>query len=110
MWHMHEIGWGWWLLMSIGTIAFVALIVVGVLALTRPDDDGRHVRPAQRPEEDAPPLGQEPPRQAATSPLSTLKQRLASGEISVEDYEQRRRILEGRGRSTGDEPRSREAA
>lgn len=37
------------------------------------------------------------PRRAGSPPLGLLEQRFARGELSVEDYEQRRRLLEGRG-------------
>lgn len=106
MWYMHEIGWGWWFLMSIGMLAFVALIAIAAIALLRADSHGRHgAQPPQQQQQqqEAPPHPQELSRQASASPLTMLKQRLAAGEISVEDYEERRRILE-------EEPPAREAA
>lgn len=102
MWHMHEIGWGWWFLMSIGMLAFVALIAIAVAALLRADGLGGHAARSS-PEQEASPHAQEPSRHPSTPPLTMLEQRLAAGEISVEDYEERRRILE-------EEPPAREAA
>ena len=67
---MHDAGWGWWLLMSIGMVAFWALIIVGVVWLAR-----------GRPTE----LRQETPRER---PDEILKRRLARGEISIDEYDQ----------------------
>lgn len=65
---MHGIGWGWWLVMSIGMVAFWALVVYGVVFLIRG-------QPADR-------------REAAQeSPEQILKRRLAEGEISIGEYE-----------------------
>jgi len=35
VWDMHDAGWGWWLLMSLGMVAFWALVVYGVVVLAR---------------------------------------------------------------------------
>ena len=80
MFYMHDIGWGWWLLMSIGMVAFWALIVYGVVALVRGDRTERT---------DQPPPG---------TPRDTLDRRLASGELSMEEYEELRAALEGKER------------
>ncbi|MBK8867113.1 MAG: SHOCT domain-containing protein [Actinomycetales bacterium] len=66
-------GWGMWLVMGSGALAFW-LVVILVIPLT-----------AARPHE-----GQ---HGAATDPLTLLKEALARGEVSVEEYEHRRRIL-----------------
>ncbi len=66
-------GAGWWLLMALGMLLFWGLVAAVVVWLIR--DRGR-----QRPASDEP-------------PLEILKRRLATGEISVEEYEQRRRLL-----------------
>jgi putative membrane protein len=35
MFYMHGIGWGWWLLMSVGMVAFWALVIYGIIWLVR---------------------------------------------------------------------------
>jgi len=73
MFYMHAAGWGWgwWLVMSVGMIAFWALIIYGIVWLLRgrPAEDRDQARP-------------QPPEQI-------LKRRLAQGEISVDEYERR---------------------
>jgi putative membrane protein len=66
--------WGWG--MGVGSLLFLALIVVGVVLL------------AQRPAGQAPPGGQDSARRI-------LDERLARGEIDQEEYWRRRRTLEG---------------
>jgi len=66
--------WGWG--MGVGSLLFLALIVVGVVLL------------AQRPSGQAPPGGQDSARRI-------LDERLARGEIDEEEYRRRRRTLEG---------------
>jgi putative membrane protein len=68
--YMHDIGWGWWLVMSLGMIAFWALVVYGVVLLV---GAGRRARIEQRP--------------SAERPDDILGRRLAEGEISIEEYE-----------------------
>jgi putative membrane protein len=75
MWHMHDLGWAWWLVTSVGMIAVSALLIYGVVVLVS----------ASRPTGPA-----EPPRD---TPHVLLKRRLASGEISLDEYEQRRQIV-----------------
>lgn len=66
-------GWGWWLVMGLGMLAFWGLVLAAVVWLVR---------------------GRRPQTQRhAEPPLEVLKRRLASGEIGVEEYEQRRRLL-----------------
>lgn len=71
MFYMHNIGWGWWLLMSIGMVAFWGLVIYAIVAVLRNE-------PASRREEPAP-----------EDPDAILKRRLAEGEISIEEYERR---------------------
>ena len=66
---MHSFGWGWWLVMSIGMVAFWALVIYGIVWLIRGG-----ANPKQRDER--------PPE----SPRQILKRRLAEGEISIEEY------------------------
>lgn len=76
MWHMNDLGWAWWLVMSVGMVAFWALVIYGVFWLAR----------------SAGPRGpdEQPPRE---SPDDLLKRRLAAGEISVEEYERLRQAM-----------------
>lgn len=73
---MHHIGWGWWLLMSVGMVAFWTLLVYGLVWLVR--------GVAPRPRQDVP---QETPKEI-------LDRRLAAGEITVDEYERLRDALE----------------
>jgi putative membrane protein len=70
---------GWmWLVMTAGTVAFWVVVVLVVRALLpgRPERSGD----AQRPDA-----------------LTILRERLARGEVTVEEYEQRRRhLIDGR--------------
>lgn len=77
---MHGIGWGWWLLMSLGMVALWALVVFAILAVVRSSSSERDLRPAEEPER----------------PLDLLQRRLATGEITVEEYEELRDALVGR--------------
>jgi putative membrane protein len=82
MFYMHNFGWGWWVVMSIGIVAFWALVIWAIVWLVR--GAGRTVE------------------QRAPSPLedpkAVLQRRLATGEISIEDY---RRLVE----ALDDQPR-----
>ncbi len=79
MFYMHDIGWGWWLVMSVGMVAFWGLVIFGIVWLAR---NGSSQERAPRPPE---------------PPEAILKRRLAQGEISIEEYEQRLDALQ-RGR------------
>lgn len=69
MFYMHGIGWGWWLVMSIGIVAFWGLVIYATILLIRgPSREG-----AELPGE---------------SPEQTLKRRLAQGELSIDEYRQ----------------------
>ncbi len=76
MFYMHDIGWGWWLVMSIGMLAFWALVIYAVVWLIR---GGQNVQQ----QDQAPPKSE--------TPEEILKRRLARGEISIEEY---RRLLD----------------
>ena len=76
MFYMHDIGWGWWLLMSVGMVAFWALVVYAVVWLVRgPSSQRREEAPPARPDE-------------------ILKRRLAQGEITIDEYERLRGTIE----------------
>ncbi len=76
MWYMHDVGWGWWLLMSVGMVAFWALVLYGVVWLVRGEALGRS-KPA-----------------TPESPDEVLRRRLAEGEITIEEYERVRAALQ----------------
>ena len=69
-------GWGGWLLMSLGMLAFWALVVVAVIALVRTlrDDNPQHSG-------------------SGVDPRRLLDERFARGEIDAEEYQQRRELL-----------------
>jgi putative membrane protein len=75
-WGMHDsdVGAGWMIVMMVGMVLFWGLVVVGVVWLLREAIGRGHRGP------DA-------------DPLAILDRRLAEGQISVEEYEQRRKIL-----------------
>lgn len=65
MWNWHYSGWGWWLVMSVGMLAFWAMVVWVAIVLARGNG----------------------PKQADADAL--LDQRLARGEIDVDEYRRR---------------------
>ncbi len=75
MWHMGD-GWGWWMIFGwVWMVAFWGLIVWAVVTLvTRLSGDQRR-----------------PPE--TSGPLQILEERYARGEISHEEFEERRRNL-----------------
>jgi putative membrane protein len=79
MFYMHGIGWGWWLLMSLGMVAFWGLVIWATVALVR--GTGR------------------PPQTEPERPLEVLQRRLANGEITIEEYDQLRDALIGRAKT-----------
>jgi putative membrane protein len=85
MWYMHDIGWGWWLLGSLGMVAFWGLVIWAIVALVRGDRSAT-----------------EEPRDS-DRPLDILQRRLARGEISVAEYEELRDSLMGTRTSGGSE-------
>jgi len=77
MWHMAD-GWGWWMLVGwIWMVAFWGVIVWAALTIARQFSAGN--RPLDEP-----------------SALAILERRYASGEISHEEFEERRRRLLGK--------------
>lgn len=70
-WNMHgDMGSGWGIIMLIGMILFWSLVVVFAIWLLRG--------------------GGNPNATASETPLEILKQRLAQGEISIEEYDRLR--------------------
>jgi putative membrane protein len=80
MFYGHGIGWGWWLSMSIGMVAFWGLVTYAIVWLAR----GQSTQPRER--------------RTRERPEDVLKQRLARGEISIEEYDQLRAALQSRSR------------
>lgn len=72
--HMDDWGAGWWILMALLMVVFWGLVIVGVVLLARSLTDGD---------------------QRARSAIEVLDHRLASGEISPEEYRRRRETLGG---------------
>jgi len=73
--HMGDWGAGWWILMAALMVAFWALVIVGIVWLVRSLGDSTHG-----------------PRGATA--LQVLDHRLASGEITPEEYRERRATLD----------------
>lgn len=71
--HMGDWGAGWWILMAVLMVAFWGLVIVGIVWLLRSLWG--------------------PQGQRAKSPREVLDHRLASGEISPQEYRQRRELL-----------------
>ncbi|HYO86594.1 MAG TPA: SHOCT domain-containing protein [Dermatophilaceae bacterium] len=69
----YSMGWVMWLVVGLGTIGFWVVIALAVRALL----PGRAARTVS----------------AGPDPLSLLKERLARGELTPEEYEQRRRLI-----------------
>jgi putative membrane protein len=79
-WGMHggDVGIGWMIVMMLGMIIFWGLIIVGIVWLLREGIGRSH-------------------HQAAAEPLAILDRRLAEGQLSVEEYEQRKKTLAASG-------------
>ena len=76
MWS-NGMGWGGWLLMSVTTVAFWALVVFGIVALFRGTRDS----------------GPRSPRRDEDSAQHILDERFARGEIDAEEYHRRQQVL-----------------
>lgn len=79
MFYTHDIGWGWEFLMILGMVVFAGLVALGVVWLVRTS------APAS-----APPSPTDPSTESA---IEILDRRLANGELSVEDYHERREAI-----------------
>jgi putative membrane protein len=78
--HMGDWGAGWWIAMMLMMIVFWALVILGAVGLVRSFAGGHHTIHRR-------------------DPAEVLDHRLASGEISVEEYRERRELLKERGDS-----------
>jgi putative membrane protein len=79
-WDGHMSG-GWWIVMMVGMILFWALVVVALVWLIR-----------SGPELFGPRSGEQ--AHTRLDALEILERRLAEGEISVEEYRERRSVLD----------------
>jgi putative membrane protein len=77
MWQMHNVGAGWWILGTLGMIAFSGLIIWALVAAARGTPAGR------RDDDDA----------VQKAPEAIVKRRLARGEITPEEYQRLRDTL-----------------
>ena len=75
--HMGDWGAGWWILMALMMVIFWGLVIVGAVWLIRALMSERHGH-------------------GSASPIELLDRRLASGEITPEEYRERRDVLRGR--------------
>ena len=75
-WGMHDgdVGAGWMVVMMLGMVLFWGLVIVGIVWLLRETIGRGH-------------------RGRDGDPLAILDRRLAEGQLSVEDYEQRKKTL-----------------
>ena len=80
-WNNQGMGGGSWALMIIGMLVFGAILVVGLVALSRHNHEGHHAV--------ATPL-------ASDTAISILKERFARGELTEEEYSRRLAILKDR--------------
>ena len=80
MWHTYDAGWGWWLAMAAEMVLFWAVVIYVIVRLTRGTSSvtQRNSKHADPPD----------------APLVVLKRRLAAGEISVEEYDALRAVIE----------------
>lgn len=78
--HMDDWGAGWWILMAFMMVVFWGLVILGIVWLIRSLSGGHWGWSHQH---------------AGTSAQELLDRRLASGEISPEEYRERRAVLRG---------------
>jgi putative membrane protein len=81
--------WGLWIVMILAVLAFFGIFAWAVVTIIRQ-------RSGQR-------LGgvQSPPAGGSPGPLHILDERLARGEIEIDEYARRRDLLKGSGPATG---------
>lgn len=72
--HMGDWGAGWWIVMVLMMVVFWGLVILGVVWLVRSLAGGQHAIHRR-------------------DPVEVLDHRLASGEISVEEYRERLGVL-----------------
>ena len=86
MWWHNGMGWGTWVLMTLSMVAFWSLVVFALVSIFGSD---REAGQSQTPHE--------------PDPEKILDERLARGEIDVDEYQQRQHALRaaGSGATTG---------
>lgn len=99
MFYMHDIGWGWEFLMGIGMVAFWVLIVVCVVWFVRGGSSGGG--PSMGGPSGGGQADSAPPPAPAERPIDILDRRLASGELTLEEYRERREVIEHRRGAVG---------
>lgn len=75
--HMDNWGAGWWILMTVLMVAFWGLVIFGIVWSVRSLGGGHYSAHGR-------------------SAIEVLDHRLASGEISADEYRQRRAVLTGK--------------
>jgi putative membrane protein len=85
-WWDGHMGWdgGWWILMALGMVLFWGLVVLGIVLVVRELTRGRGGQAGE------------------TDAMALLARRLAAGEISPEEYRERRAVLRDELRSSSD--------
>jgi putative membrane protein len=79
-WSMHDQGSGWWAIMIVSMLAFWGLVAYGAVYLIR-QTSNRDGNASPQPTE---------------TPREILDRRLAAGEITPNEYQQRRSLLDDR--------------
>ena len=77
-WDMHDWSGGWWVVMMLAMFLFWGLVIVGIVWLVRAGGLGDRSSGAGK------------------GPREILDERLAAGDISIEEYERRRELLAGK--------------
>lgn len=80
MWDTNgHMGGGWWIVMMFWWLFFAVLVIAGIVWAVRGGASSTSWRPSRE-----------------ATPLETLDRRFAEGEISIDEYHERRRVLTGR--------------
>ena len=80
--------WGLWIVMIVAMLVFFAILAWAVVSIVR-QRDGQRLGGAQS-----------PPASGSPDPLRILDERLARGEIEIDEYTRRRDLLRGNGPAT----------
>jgi len=80
--------WGLWIVMIFAALVFFGILTWAVVSIIRQRDSHG-------------PGGSQPPSLPVSDPLRILDERLARGEIEVDEYTRRRDLLRGNGPATG---------
>ena len=77
-WTGHDPGWGAWLVMAGGMLAFWGLVMLAVVSLFRSQESGAGTAPV--------PVAAPPPERPVSAAECVLEDRLAAGAITVEEF------------------------